>query len=73
MSSGTGDKFEGKGNELKGNLKQAAGDFTGKEEWQAEGAGDEAKGKAQGFLGDMKDKAQQIGDTIGDKIDEVRK
>lgn len=55
MSSGTGDKLEGKADELKGNVKQGVGEATGDTSLQTEGQLDEAKGKGKGILGDAKD------------------
>ncbi|NKQ51843.1 CsbD family protein [Amycolatopsis sp. K13G38] len=61
------DKMQNKAEELKGRAKEAAGDATGNEQWQAEGKGDQAKGNikqagekikdaAKGVFGDDKDR-----------------
>ena len=63
MSSGTGDKVEGKMDELKGNVKQGVGDATGDTSMQAEGMADEAKGKGKGMLGDAKDAVRDAADS----------
>ena len=67
MSGGTGDKIEGKTDELKGNVKQGVGDATGDRSLQAEGMADEAKGKGKGVLGEAKDAASNAADTIREK------
>jgi uncharacterized protein YjbJ (UPF0337 family) len=36
--------MENKGEEVKGKAKEAVGDATGNEQWQAEGKADQAKG-----------------------------
>lgn len=40
---GTDDKFENKADELKGRAKEAVGDATDNEQWQAEGRAERAK------------------------------
>ena len=41
---GADDKMSNKAEELKGRAKEAVGDATGNEQWQAEGKSDQAKG-----------------------------
>ncbi|WP_046470091.1 CsbD family protein [Allosalinactinospora lopnorensis] len=41
----TGDEARHKGEELKGQAKEAAGKATGNEQWQAEGAYEQTKSK----------------------------
>ncbi|MDX3660940.1 CsbD family protein [Streptomyces sp. ID05-26A] len=41
---GADEKFENKAEELKGRAKEAVGDATGNEQWQAEGRAERAKG-----------------------------
>ena len=48
---GVGDSLDGKGNDLKGKLKDAAGGLTGDSSLQAEGKGDQLKGKVQDLFG----------------------
>ncbi len=66
MSDGTGDRLEGKADELKGNVKQGVGDATDNRSMQSEGMVDEAKGKGKGALGTAKD-------AISDAADSLRK
>jgi len=53
--SSTEDKARGTGNDVVGNVKQAAGSVTGNEQLEAEGRSQEAKGDAQKALGNAKD------------------
>ncbi len=73
MSSGTGDKLEGKADEIKGNVKQGVGGATGNEEMRSEGQVDEVKGKGKGVLGGAKDMMDKAGDTLGDAADNVKR
>jgi len=57
------DSIEGKTNDLKGRLKDAAGGLTGDTSLQAEGKLDRAKGKVQDTIG----KAKR---AISDELDE---
>ncbi|MFI9818649.1 CsbD family protein [Saccharothrix variisporea] len=41
---GTDDKFSNKAEEMKGRAKEALGDATDNEQWQAEGKAERAKG-----------------------------
>ena len=67
MSSGTGDKLEGKVDELKGNVKQGIGGATDDPGLQAEGKVDETKGKGKGVLGDAKEALSDAADNIRGK------
>ncbi len=67
MAGGTGDKLEGKGDEIKGNVKQGVGEATGDTSMQAEGMVDEAKGKGKGALGEAKDAMDNAADTVREK------
>jgi uncharacterized protein YjbJ (UPF0337 family) len=51
---GVNDSLEGKGNDLKGRVKDAAGGLTGDSSLQAEGKVDQLKGKVQDALGGVK-------------------
>lgn len=72
MSSGTGDKVRGMGEELKGRFKEGAGDVTNDPNLQAEGEGDQLKGKGRQAVGDVKDAADRAGDKVGEAVDDVR-
>lgn len=55
------DKAKGLGNELAGNIKQAAGRATNNPELEAEGIAQERKGEAQNLKGKVKG-------ALGDKV-----
>ena len=73
MSSGTGDKIEGKGDELKGNIKQGVGRATGDRDLQAEGQADELAGKGKGTMGAAKDTLDKAGDTLRNAVGNEKK
>jgi uncharacterized protein YjbJ (UPF0337 family) len=52
---GLDDKLEGKGDELKGKIKEGVGDATDDRRLQAEGVGDQAGGKVEQAIGEAKD------------------
>jgi uncharacterized protein YjbJ (UPF0337 family) len=52
--SGIEDRARGKGTELKGTAKEAAGRATGDPDLRARGEADQAKGKGQSLLGRFK-------------------
>ncbi|MCF8472100.1 MAG: CsbD family protein [Sphingomonadaceae bacterium] len=55
------DKAKGLGNEIVGNIKQAAGKISGNAQLQAEGIAQERKGEGQNLKGKVKG-------AIGDKV-----
>ena len=69
MGEGTGDKIEGKVDELKGKGKEAWGDATDDESTQAEGKTDELKGKGKQTWGDVKNTGESIKDRVKDAVD----
>jgi uncharacterized protein YjbJ (UPF0337 family) len=62
---GADHKLRGKGNELKGRIKDAAGGLTNDSSLQAEGKVDKVKGKIQDKVGDVQRE-------IGRKDDDTR-
>jgi uncharacterized protein YjbJ (UPF0337 family) len=52
----------------KGKIKQAVGDLTGNEDLKKQGKADERAGKAKGFVADVKDKADNVVDTVKEKV-----
>jgi uncharacterized protein YjbJ (UPF0337 family) len=52
----------------KGKIKQAVGDITGNKDLKKQGKADERAGKAKGVVADVKDKADDIVDTVKDKV-----
>jgi uncharacterized protein YjbJ (UPF0337 family) len=53
---GVADSLEGKGNHLKGHVKDAAGGLTGDSSLQGEGKLDQLKGNVQDAIGSVKRK-----------------
>ena len=53
---GVSDSLSGKGNDLKGKLKDGVGGLTGDSSLQAEGKGDQLKGKVQDTIGKVERK-----------------
>ena len=63
MSDQTGERIEGKVDEVKGHVKSAWGELTGDERMQVEGEIDMAKGKIKQGMAGAKEK---IDDTVKD-------
>jgi len=55
MGTGTGDKAEGKLDELKGKVKEGVGRATDDRDLEAEGHADQAKGNLKGAAEKVKD------------------
>lgn len=64
------DELEGKGEQVKGKVKQGAGNLTGDERLRNEGAADEAKGDVQEGFGKAR---RKVGETIDDVGDSIKK
>ena len=62
------DELEGKGEQLKGKIKQGAGDLTGNERLHDEGVADEAAGNVQEGVGKARRKVGEAVEDIGDRI-----
>ena len=62
------DEMKGKTDQLKGKIKQAAGDLTDNERLHDEGVVDEAAGDVQEGFGRGKRKIGEAIEDIGDKI-----
>lgn len=62
------DELEGKGDRLKGKVKQGVGDMTGNERMKDEGVADEASGEVQEGFGRGRRKVGEAIEDIGDKI-----
>ena len=56
------DRIKGVGNQIKGAVKEAAGNLTGDAKLQAEGMADKAKGKVQNAVGGAKDAVRDAAD-----------
>jgi uncharacterized protein YjbJ (UPF0337 family) len=62
------DETDGKGNQIKGNLKQAAGKILDDEQLHDEGVADEAAGDVQEGFGRGRRKVGEALNDLGDKI-----
>ena len=62
------DELSGKGDQLKGKLKQAAGDLTGDERLHDEGVADEAAGEIKEGFGRGRRKIGEAIEDLGDKL-----
>jgi uncharacterized protein YjbJ (UPF0337 family) len=54
--------------DLKGRAKEAVGDLTDNRDLKREGKTDRASGKAKEFVDDVKDKAEDVIDSVRDKL-----
>jgi uncharacterized protein YjbJ (UPF0337 family) len=55
--------------DLKGRVKEAAGDLTDNDRLQREGKADQAEGKVKEFVDDARDKIEDAVDKVRDKLD----
>ncbi len=55
---------DGKADEAKGRIKEAAGSLTDNKRLEAEGSADRAKGSVKDVKGDVTDKAQDARDKL---------
>ena len=62
------DQIEGKAKELKGRIKQGAGDVIDDEHLKDEGVADEAEGEVQKGFGNIRDKVGKAIEEVGEKI-----
>lgn len=62
------DELQGKNDQLKGKLKQAAGDLSDNERLHDEGVTDEAAGKVQEGFGRGRRKVGEAIEDLGDKM-----
>jgi uncharacterized protein YjbJ (UPF0337 family) len=62
------DELNGKGDQLKGKLKQAAGDLTDNDRLHDEGVADEASGDVQEGFGRGRRKVGEAIEDLGNKL-----
>jgi uncharacterized protein YjbJ (UPF0337 family) len=62
------DEFDGKVDQVKGRIKQGAGDLTDNDQLRDEGAADEASGDVQEGFGKGRRKVGDAIDDVGDKL-----
>jgi uncharacterized protein YjbJ (UPF0337 family) len=60
--------MSGEADQAKGRIKQAAGDLTDDQDLKNEGKADEAAGKVKDAIGDAKDTANDVVDSVRDKL-----
>ena len=54
--------------DVKGRVKEAAGDLTDNDDLKREGKADQAAGKAKEHLGNAKEKVEDVIDGVRDKV-----
>ena len=64
------DEFDGKVDQVKGRIKQGAGDLTDNDQLRDEGTADEASGNVQEGFGKAR---QKVGDAINDVGDKLKR
>ncbi|MEY2396971.1 MAG: hypothetical protein QOJ00_145 [Actinomycetota bacterium] len=57
--------------QVKGRIKEAAGDLTDNSDLKHEGKTDQAAGRAKEVLGDVKEKAENAVDALKDRVHEI--
>jgi uncharacterized protein YjbJ (UPF0337 family) len=62
------DQVEGKAKEIKGRIKQGAGDVLDDEKLKDEGVADEAEGEVQKGFGNVRHKVGKAIEEVGEKI-----
>ena len=60
--------MDGTADDMKGRVKEAAGDLTDNDDLKNEGKADRASGKAKDMVNDVKDKAEDAIDAVKDKL-----
>jgi uncharacterized protein YjbJ (UPF0337 family) len=59
---------DGTTDDLKGRVKEAAGDLTDDKDLKREGQTDRASGKVKDAIEDVEDKAEDVVDSVKDKL-----
>jgi uncharacterized protein YjbJ (UPF0337 family) len=54
--------------DIKGRVKEAAGDLTDNDDLKREGKADRASGKAKEFIEKVEDKAKELVDDVKEKV-----
>ncbi len=63
--------MSGKSDQVKGQVKEAAGALTGNKDLESEGKSDRRAGEAKEKLDDAKDKVKDVVDNAEDKVEDV--
>jgi uncharacterized protein YjbJ (UPF0337 family) len=61
-------ELDNKAEQVKGKIKEAAGDVTDDDSLRREGKADHASGRAKEKIEDLKDKAEDAVDSVKDKL-----
>ena len=72
MGSGSGDKMEGKMDELKGTAKEKGGDLLDDESMSDEGKNQQLKGEGKQAWGDVKDTGQDLKERAEDTLNKSK-
>jgi len=59
-------QVKGAAEKTKGQMKEAAGDLAGRDDWSADGEMDQAKGDARGKMGRAGEKLSDAADKLND-------
>ena len=60
--------MDGTADDIKGRVKEAAGDLTDDDDLKREGKANRESGKAKDVIADVKDKAEGVVDDVRDKV-----
>ncbi len=63
--------MSGKSDQVKGQVKEAAGVVTGDKDLESEGKADRRAGEAKEKVGNAKDKIKDVIDDVGSKVEDV--
>jgi uncharacterized protein YjbJ (UPF0337 family) len=69
MGSGTGDKAEGKVDQVKGKAREAWGDVTDDESQEAKGKAEQAKGRGKEAWGNVKEAGEDAKEGVKKALD----
>jgi uncharacterized protein YjbJ (UPF0337 family) len=67
------DTLKGKGKDVAGRVERQVGEWTGREDLQAEGAGRQVEGKMQKGVGKVKEAGRDMMDKIKQKEHEAKR
>jgi len=62
------DKWQGRGRQVTGDIKERVGKLTDDEEMAEEGRAEQAKGKVQETVGKAKEKLEDVAEDLKDKV-----
>ena len=62
-------QIKGTAEDMKGRVKEAAGDLAGRDDWEAEGQMDQVEGKVRKGVGKVGEKLSDAADALKDDLD----